>query len=576
MSSSAVPDYGATRAEPTDVEPKPATPPIVAITAVAVSGVEEPDTDVDTPAPGFKKDLGFWIILISLGVVIWLAALDLSIVSTAMPTIVADLPGSTSFVWVGSAFTLASTAVLPLSGNLAQLFGRQATLQGFIAFFAVGSAITGAAKNMPMMIAGRTIQGLGGGGLLALETIIVADLVPLRERGLYEALLASVWAFASAVGPPLGGALAQAGQWRWMFWMNLPLCGVAAVMVGWFLRLKRPGGSWRRKLRRVNWIGNAIVMGSATLAILALTQGGIDHPWASYQIIVPLVIGLVGIGVFLLYEAFFVVGEPMVPLSILLNRTVLSGYAGAFVHGLVSILLLYYLPVFFQSAMLATPLRSSVQSLPTAFTIAPWAIITGVSVSLTNHYVGQNIAAWAVSIAGFVLLSTLTKDATTAQWVGYQVVASSGMGVLWSSTEFPVLAPLSVGQNAQALSFFAFIHSAANTFGITIGGAVLQNELRRRLPAAFAELFPQGVDIAYAAIPHIASLPQPLQDEVRDAFAASLSTLWKVTAGLCGLGLLTTFGMRQIKLNEHVDEQWGREEKRDERVPLAPAHQDAA
>ncbi|KZT60039.1 MFS general substrate transporter [Calocera cornea HHB12733] len=575
MSFSAVPDYRATRgASPTNAEPKPAVEPTPAITTVTISA--DPDVDVDTPAAGFKKDLGFWIILVSLGVVIWLAALDLSVVSTALPMIVADLPGSTSFVWVGSAFTLASTAILPLSGNLAQLFGRQATLEGFIAIFALGSAITGAAKNMPTMIAGRgrTVQGLGGGGLLALENIIIADLVPLRQRGLYEALLASVWAFASAVGPPMGGALAQAGQWTWIFWINLPPCGVAAVMVWWFLKLRRPRGSWRRKVKRVNWIGNAIVMGAATLAILALTQGGIDHPWASYQILIPLIIGLVGIGVFLVYEAFFVVGEPMVPLSMLTNRTVLSGYLGAFMHGLVSILLLYYLPVFFQSAMLATPLRSSVQSLPTAFIIAPWAIITGISVTVTNHYVFQNIAAWVVCIVGFVLLSTLTKDSTTAQWVGYQVVASTGVGILWSSTEFPVLAPLTTEQNAQALSFFAFVHTAANTFGITIGGAVLQNELRSRLPAAFGQLFPLGVDIAYAAIPQIASLPQPLQDEVRDAFGASLSTLWKVTAGLCGLGLLTSVLMKQVTLATHVAEQWGREEKRDERVPLAPARRE--
>ncbi|KZT60038.1 MFS general substrate transporter [Calocera cornea HHB12733] len=576
MSSSAVPDYGATRAMPTDSnsnsEPKPVAEPTPVVNTAVLSA--ESDIDVDTPAAGFKKDLGFWIILVSLGLVLWLTALDLSVVSTALPTIVADLPGSTSFVWVGSAFTLASTAVLPLSGNLAQLFGRQATLEGFIALFTLGSAITGAARNMPMMIAGRTIQGFGGGGLMALQNIIVADLVPLRERGLYQSILATVYAFASAVGPPLGGALAQAGQWRWIFWMNLPLCGAAMVMIWRFLKLKRPGGSWRRKLRRINWIGNAIVMGAATLTIFALTQGGIDHPWASYQILVPLIIGLVGIGVFVLYEAFFVVGEPMVPLSMLANRTALSGYLGGFMHGLISILVLYYLPVFFQSAMLATPLRSSVQSLPTAFTIAPLAIATGISVTLTNHYVAQNVLGWAVSIVGFGLLSTLTKDSTTAQWVGYQMLMSVGVGILWSSIQYAVLAPIAKGQNAPALSFFAFTRSAANTFGITIGGAVLQNELRRRLPAAFGQLFPDGVDIAYAAIPQIASLAQPLQDEVRDVFATSLSTLWKVTAGLCSFGLLSTVLMKQVTLATHVDEQWGREEKRDERVPLAPAQQE--
>ncbi|KZO94656.1 MFS multidrug transporter [Calocera viscosa TUFC12733] len=535
------------------------------------SSVPNYELAVDRENSKFKPDLGFWIIFISLAVCVWLAAIDLSSVATALPTIAADLPGATSFVWIGSAYTLASTAVLPLSGNLATLFGRQITLQGFIALFAIGSAVTGAARSMTMAIAGRTVQGIGGGGLLALANIVVADLVPLRERGFYEAIMACVWAVTSAVGPPIGGALAQTGQWRWLFWINLPLCAVAAGMVWWFLKLKKPPGSWRRKLKRVDWIGNVIVIGAAASAILALVQGGIDHPWSSYQIVVPLVIGLVGIAVFLIYELFFVKGEPMVPLDLLANRTALSGYAGAFVHGLVSIMLVYYMPTYFQSAMLASPLHSSIQLLPTAFTIAPCAILTGVSVALTNHYVAQNIVPWAVAIVGFVLLSTLTKDSSTAAWVGYQVLTSIGLGVLWISTQFPVLAPLPASKNAHALAFLAFVHTAANTFGVTIGAAVLQNELQRTLPAAFSELFPEGMDIAYAAIPQIASLGQPLQDQVRDAFAQSLSTLWKVTAGLCGLGLLTSLGMKQLQMNANVDEQWQREEKRDETVPLAPA-----
>ncbi|EJU01314.1 Mfs1.1 [Dacryopinax primogenitus] len=487
MSAVTHPDYGSTSTSA--LEPKTAVERTTVVTTVP-----DADADVDEmppPPADFKTDLGFWIIILSLALILWLAALDLSIVSTALPTIISDLPGSTSFVWVGSAFTLASTAILPLSGNLAQLFGRQATVQGFIALFAVGSAVTGAAKNMQTMITGRTIQGLGAGGMLALVDIIIADLVPLRQRGLYEALLSGIWAVASAAGPPLGGVLAQVGQWRWIFFANLPLCGIAAAMVWRFLKLKRPPGSWRRKLRRVNYIGNAIVMGAATSVILALTQGGVDHPWSSYQILVPLIIGLLGMVIFLVYEAFFCVGEPMVPLSMLSNRTVLSGYAGTLVHGLVSILLLHYLPVFFQSAMLATPLRSSVQSLPTALTIASFAIRAGVSVAVTSHYVSQNVAAWIISIVGFALLSTFHKDSSTAQWVGYQVLVSSGMGVLWISTEFPVLAPLPTSKNAHALAFFAFLHTAANTFGVTIGAAVLQNELRRLLPPTFSESLPQ-------------------------------------------------------------------------------------
>ncbi|EJU01283.1 MFS general substrate transporter, partial [Dacryopinax primogenitus] len=135
-------------------------------------------------------------------------------VSTALPTIVDDLHGGSDFVWIGSAFTLSSTAILPLSGNIATIFGRQWALLSFIFLFAVGSAVTGSARDMPSIIAGRTVQGLGGGGILSLAEIVVADLVPLRERGVYLGILGATWSLASAIGPPIGGALAQVGQWR--------------------------------------------------------------------------------------------------------------------------------------------------------------------------------------------------------------------------------------------------------------------------------------------------------------------------------------------------------------------------
>ncbi|EJU01285.1 MFS general substrate transporter, partial [Dacryopinax primogenitus] len=152
----------------------------------------------------FKKDFGFWMIILSLCVTSILAALDLTAVSTALPTIVDDLHGGSDFVWIGSAFTLSSTAILPLSGNIATIFGRQWALLSFIFLFAVGSAVTGSARDMPSIIAGRTVQGLGGGGILSLAEIVVADLVPLRERGVYLGILGATWSLASAIGPPIG------------------------------------------------------------------------------------------------------------------------------------------------------------------------------------------------------------------------------------------------------------------------------------------------------------------------------------------------------------------------------------
>ncbi|KAG8918932.1 hypothetical protein FRC01_001574 [Tulasnella sp. 417] len=167
------------------------------------------------PQPPTEKGLRFWLVIVAMMVTTFLSAIDLTSVSTALPTIVQDLNGS-EFAWVGSAFALGSTAILPLVGGLAQIFGRRPVVIGSIAFFALGSGLCGGAKNMDMLIAGRAIQGVGGGGILAMAEIVVADLVPLSERGNYMGIFGAVWAVASAIGPPVGGAFSQS-NWRWLF-----------------------------------------------------------------------------------------------------------------------------------------------------------------------------------------------------------------------------------------------------------------------------------------------------------------------------------------------------------------------
>ncbi|KAG8934110.1 hypothetical protein FRC02_010593, partial [Tulasnella sp. 418] len=241
-----------------------------ALTPEKAATLAEPEQPAQQgPPSGFR----FWMVIISLMVSTFLSAIDLTSISTVLPTIVADLNGH-DFVWVGSSFTLASTAILPMTGGLAQIFGRRPVMLGSLILFAIGSGICGGAKNMGMLIAGRTIQGMGGGGILSLTEIIVADLVALRWRGLYMGLFGAVWAIASAVGPPIGGAFAES-DWRWLFYMNIPLTGIAAVLVFMFLRVKAPKDDFKTKMGRMDWTGNFLVIVSSTITIIALTWGGV-------------------------------------------------------------------------------------------------------------------------------------------------------------------------------------------------------------------------------------------------------------------------------------------------------------
>ncbi|KAI1785125.1 iron permease [Ganoderma leucocontextum] len=509
----------------------------------------------DSPPAEFKRGFDFWMVYVSNLVVDMLSALDLTAIAIALPTIVDDLHG-TDFVWAGSAYAIASTAVLPFIGNLASAFGRKPVLLAFIVTFAIGSAISGAAQNMNMLIAGRTVQGFGGGGCIAITEIIYADLVPLPERGKYQGIQASVWALACAIGPPIGGALADKGAWRWLFFLNIPLCAIAVVLSAIFLRVRTPKSSLREKIVQIDWIGIGIMAGSTVSILLAITWGGVQFPWSSAHVLVPLIIGAVGQLVFFAIEFFWLKG-PTVPRFFFTNRTTFSGYIGTFFHGIVALAVIYYLPVYFQASLGASAIRSSVYGFALSLTISPFGILTGLSVQIVNRYRPQNYIGWMFIIVGFGVLSILDEHSSRAAYIGSQIPLAVGLGMVWISTQFPILAPLPFSNSAHALSFFTFIRCFAQSWGIVLGGTILQNSLLNKLPAEFTSQFPQGVQIAYAIIPTISGLPEPLKGQVRAAFAQSTQLIWRVMIGISGAGLLSVFLMRELKLRQDRDAQWG-------------------
>ncbi|KAG8911339.1 hypothetical protein FRC00_006670 [Tulasnella sp. 408] len=524
---------------------------------------EPPIESERVPAADDKHRVGgfrFWMIFAAMMVSTFLSALEFTSVSTALPTIVQDLQG-TEFAWVGSAFALGSTAVLPLTGGLAQIFGRRPVVLGSLIFFALGSGVAGGAINMNMLIAGRAIQGVGGGGILSMTEIVVADLVPLSQRGAYLGAIGAVWAIAAAIGPPIGGAFSQT-NWRWLFYMNLPLTAIAMVLVWFFLRLKTPQDDFNTKMKRMDWIGNGIIILATTITVVALTWAGVKYPWASYQVLVPLILGLLLTVAFFVYEAKFAI-EPVVPWELVNNRTAFFGYLGVFLHSIVATAVIFYLPVYFQASLGQGPIRSGVSFFGNSFLIPPAAIATGITVTVFKVYVPQNYFGWVMTSIGVGLLTTLKVTSPVGAWVGYQIIEGIGFGILYAAPQFPVLAPVKVTESAHALALFVFVRSYSQTWGVTLGGTILQNELKKKLPQAFLELFHgEGGEIAYAAIPKIKALAEPLKTEVRDAFAGSLRTMWFVMLAISLLGFTTVLGMKQLKMHEETDENWGLEEQK--------------
>ncbi|KAH9847865.1 iron permease [Lenzites betulinus] len=507
----------------------------------------------------YERGLDFWMVYVSNLTVDMLSVLDVMAVSTALPTIVGELHGE-DFVWVGSAFTVASTAIIPFVGDLVSVFGRKPVLLAFIVIFAVGSAICGASQNMHMLIAGRTIQGLGGGGCLSITEIIYADLVPLPERGKFQGIIASVWALGCALGPPIGGAFANSGNsWRWLFYLNIPLCGVAFFLTSVFLRVKTPKLDLKAAAKRMDWIGFIIVFSTVAL-LIGMTFGGLRFPWSSGHVIAPLVVGGIGIVAFFAYEKRW--SGTTVPSYFFTSRTTFSGYVGTFLHGIVSLAAIYYLPVFFQAVHDATPIRSGVDIFPLTLMIPFAAIIAGGSVKAAKKYRPQNFFGWAATLLGFGVMSIMSVNSTRAQYIATQIPAGIGIGMIWVLTQFPILAPLPVSNSAHALSFHIFLRRFAQSVGIAIGGTVIQNVLLEQLPADYLATLPKGAEIAFSVIPSIRGLEDPvLKLQIRTAFAHAVQLVWRVMIGISAVGLLSCFLMREEQLRTDMDEQWGLQER---------------
>ncbi|KAJ7589103.1 Mfs1.2 [Mycena floridula] len=508
-----------------------------------------------------KKGTAFWMIIVSLMISISLSAIELSAVSTALPDIVRDLHGS-NFAWAATAYNLASTAFLPMTGGLAQIFERRPVLIFSLLLFSLGSALCGShrsAQNMDWLIAARVVQGLGGSGILSLTSII--------ERGTYNGIIGLAWAFSIALGPLIGGALATAGQWRWVFYLNLPICAVSIGLVIVFLRLPTLPGTLKEKLGQMDWIGNAIMVVSTTLIVIAITWGGVDFPWSSSHVLGTLIPGLLGLGGFFYYEAKFAT-YPIIPFTLLSNRSSLSGYIQTFVNYTVSLAMTYYIPVYYQSCKLATPVHCGALVLYSiGLVLAPILVVSGVSVSVTKRYRPQAWFAWIIFLIGFGTFSTLKADTHVSHALGFSTLLSAAAGILAGTPKFKPFVVIACSQlSSRIIRSFAGVWggSFAGVWGVSIGATILQNQLGKRLPEEFLVQFSNGASGAgffYAVIPEIKSLQEPLKSQLREAFGGSLSVIWQVMIGIAAIGAIASAFMPNLELQNQVDERWAVEPK---------------
>jgi EmrB/QacA subfamily drug resistance transporter len=473
-----------------------------------------------------------------------LAALDQTIVSTALPTIVGDLGGVSHLSWVVTSYLLASTISTPLYGKLGDMYGRKGWFQFAIVIFLAGSALSGASQSMTELVLFRALQGLGAGGLMVGAQAIIGDLVPPRDRGRYMGLMGSVFAFASVVGPLLGGFFVDALSWRWVFYVNLPIGVVALVVTA--TRLHLPPRE--RSQHRVDYLGSALLAAGATSLILLTTWGGNQYAWNSATIIGLGIAGVTLLVLFVFQERR--AREPVIPLTLFRSGpfSVVSGVS--FLVGLAMFGALTFLPLFLQVVDGASPTGSGLLMLPLMAGLLTASILSGRLITRIGRYKVFPVVGAAIITVGMYLLSLLHVDTTRVTSSLYMLVIGVGIG-----TVMPVL--VLVAQNAApprdmgaATSTATFFRSIGGSVGVAVFGAIFAAQLGTQI----AKLVPGGglqhfdSHSLLGSPSAIRSLPPKVHEPLLHAFANSLHTVFLWGMALAFLAFLLTLALKEVPL----------------------------
>ncbi|MFJ8795321.1 MDR family MFS transporter [Streptomyces sp. NPDC102462] len=477
-----------------------------------------------------------------------LAALDQTIVSTALPTIVSDLGGLEHLSWVVTAYLLASTAATPLWGKLGDQYGRKRLFQLAIVIFLIGSALCGMARDMPQLIVFRALQGLGGGGLIVLSMAIVGDLVPPRERGRYQGLFGAVFGTTSVLGPLLGGLLTEQLSWRWVFYVNLPVGIVALAVIATSLRIPR-----RAAHHVIDYLGTLLIAAVATCLVLIASLGGTTWPWGSPQII-----GLAAAGVAL--TAAFVgverrAAEPVLPLELFRIRTFTLAALISFIVGFAMFGAMTYLPTFLQVVHGVSPTMSGVHMLPMVVGLMLSSTVSGQIVSRTGRWKVFPIAGTAVTTIGLLLLHRLDEHSSTALMSTYFFVLGLGLGLVMQVLVLIVQNAVSYEDLGVATSGATFFRSIGASFGVAIFGTVFASRLGTELVAALRGVhLPPGITPgALQADPRgIGALPPPLRPAALHAFSASITDVFLYAAPVALLGFVLAWFLKEDRLRASV------------------------